>query len=127
LRRRRRVDSAAELLDVAGGLEGTQIPATLAARVRAAQPPVRVHREVRPRLLQAPPTDYSKLIVPLLLSGGAATFASPRAFSDGFAPAMGASAALALAGPQPASPCQAEGGPRPLASPRPALESGRGS
>jgi hypothetical protein len=49
-------DSGAELLEVVAGWKGTQIPAALAERVRAAQPQVRVHQEVRLRLLRALPT-----------------------------------------------------------------------
>ena len=49
-------DSGVELVEVVAGWKGTEIPAALAERVRAAQPPVRVNQEVRLRLLRALPT-----------------------------------------------------------------------
>jgi hypothetical protein len=49
-------DSGAEFIEVVGGWRGTRIPAALIRRVLAAPPPVRVHQEVRLRLLRARPT-----------------------------------------------------------------------
>jgi hypothetical protein len=48
-------DSGAEFVEVVGGWRGTRIPADVAQRALAAQPPVRVHQEVRLRLLRALP------------------------------------------------------------------------
>jgi hypothetical protein len=50
-------DERAEFADVVAAWEGTRIPATLAARVGSADPPVRVLQEVRLRLLRRLSTD----------------------------------------------------------------------
>jgi hypothetical protein len=46
-------DSGPEFLEVVGGWQGTRIPASVAERVAAARPPVRVIQDVRLRLLRA--------------------------------------------------------------------------
>ena len=48
-------DSGNEFVEIVGGWQGTRIPPALAERARAASPPVRVHQDVRLRLLRALP------------------------------------------------------------------------
>jgi hypothetical protein len=48
-------DTGAEFLEIVGGWSGTRIPPPVADRARAASPPLRVHQEVRLRLLRALP------------------------------------------------------------------------
>lgn len=46
-------DAGAEFVDVVGSWRGTRIPASLIERAESARPPVRVHQDVRLRLLRA--------------------------------------------------------------------------
>jgi hypothetical protein len=48
-------DSGDEFVEIVGAWRGTRIPPALAERARAASPPVRVHQDVRIRLLRALP------------------------------------------------------------------------
>jgi hypothetical protein len=48
-------DSGDEFVEIVSGWQGTRIPPALAEHARAASPPVRVHQEVRLRLLRALP------------------------------------------------------------------------
>jgi hypothetical protein len=48
-------DSGDEFVEIVSGWQGTRIPPALAERARAASPPVRVHQDVRLRLLRALP------------------------------------------------------------------------
>jgi hypothetical protein len=48
-------DSGAEFVEVVGNWEGTFIPPAVTERARNASPPVRVHQDVRLRLLRAEP------------------------------------------------------------------------
>jgi hypothetical protein len=52
-------DSGAEFIQVVGAWRGTRIPPPVAARARAARPPVRVLQEVRLRILRALPPPAS--------------------------------------------------------------------
>jgi hypothetical protein len=47
--------SGDEFVEIVGGWRGTRIPPALAERARAASPPIRVHQDVRLRLLRALP------------------------------------------------------------------------
>ena len=48
-------DAGDELVDIVSGWQGTRIPPALVEGARAASPPLRVHQEVRLRLLRALP------------------------------------------------------------------------
>jgi hypothetical protein len=48
-------DSGDEFVEIVGAWRGTRIPPALAEHARAASPPVRVHQDVRIRLLRALP------------------------------------------------------------------------
>ena len=48
-------DSGGEFVEVVSGWRGTRIPPALAERAGSASPPVRVHQDVRLRLLRALP------------------------------------------------------------------------
>jgi hypothetical protein len=48
-------DSGDEFVEIVSGWRGTSIPRAVADRARAASPPLRVHQEVRLRLLRAQP------------------------------------------------------------------------
>ena len=46
-------DSGEAFVQTVSGWKGTRVPAALAARLRAAQPPARVHQDVRVRVFRA--------------------------------------------------------------------------
>jgi hypothetical protein len=50
-------DDGPALVKAVSGWRGTSVPGALARRMAAATPPIRVHQEVRLRLLRALPSD----------------------------------------------------------------------
>jgi hypothetical protein len=52
-------DGGDEFVEIVGAWRGTRIPPALAERARAASPPLRVHQDVRLRLLRALPASGS--------------------------------------------------------------------